>query len=267
MPGGTRWTRSVLAGAAMIVLSAAVTAQAQQIRPRVVRLASVPKAVLFIGNSYFYYNNSLHDHLLHLLRAADPAGSYAATSATISDASLSQHNVDALLSAQRRHGPAAKGGDSGKPFDAVIMADCSWCAVDPERQPPFAAVVAHNSAIVRRHGAVPILFMTWAYADRPEMTAKLEAAYTAAGNASDALVIPAGLAFARARQRRPELALQMPDRSHPSLAGTYLAACVVMASVYRRSPVGNPYHADLDDRTAAFLQDVAWSTVQDYYRQ
>jgi hypothetical protein len=256
-----RWTQSALAGA-VIALCAAVSANAQ-VRPKVVKLNDVPNAVLFVGNSYFYYNESMHNHVLRLLLAADPASRADAESATISGAPLSLHNVDALLSSYRRHSSSG----NGDRFDAVIMMDCSSCSTDPKRKQVFTGTIAKDSAIVRKHNAQPILFMTWAYADKPEMTEKLAAAYTSAGNHNDALVIPAGLAFARARTQRPELALNVPDKSHPSLAGTYLAACVVMASVYRRSPVGNKYYAGLDDKTAAFLQDVAWATVQDYYRQ
>ena len=107
--------------------------------------------------------------------------------------------------------------------------------------------------------------MSWAYADKPEMTAQLAEAYTVAGNANHALVIPAGLAFAKARQKQPELNLYQPDKRHPTLSGTYLAACTIFAALTGRSPIGNPYHAGLDEPTAKFLQEVAWETVQEYY--
>ena len=97
------------------------------------------------------------------------------------------------------------------------------------------------------------------------MTAQLAEAYTVAGNANNALVIPAGLAFARAREKQPELNLYAPDKRHPSLAGTYLAACTTFAALTGRSPVGNSYLANIDAPTAAFLQNVAWETVQEYY--
>jgi hypothetical protein len=97
------------------------------------------------------------------------------------------------------------------------------------------------------------------------MTAELAEAYTTAGNANNALVIPAGLAFARARRQQPELNLYAPDKRHPSLAGTYLAACTSFAALTGRSPVGNSYHATIDEPTARFLQTVAWETVQEYY--
>src|SRR5947209_7984778 len=110
----------------------------------------------------------------------------------------------------------------------------------------FSEFAGKDSEIVRAHGAKPVFFMSWAYADKPEMTAQLAEAYTVAGNANNALVIPAGLAFARAIGKQPELNLYAPDKRHPSLGGTYLAACVVFAALTGRSPVGNPYLAGID---------------------
>ena len=78
-------------------------------------------------------------------------------------------------------------------------------------------------------------------------------------------MIPAGLAFAKAIARRPELELYQPDQRHPTLAGTYLAACTTYAAVRRKSPVGIKYGAGLDPELAAFLQTVAADTVREYY--
>jgi len=153
----------------------------------------------------------------------------------------------------------------GRQFDAVIMMDCSQCPIHPRLKTVFSEFAGKDSEIVRAHGAKPVFFMSWAYADKPEMTAQLAEAYTVAGNANNALVIPAGLAFARAIGKQPELNLYAPDKRHPSLAGTYLAACTVFAALTGRSPVGNTYLAGIDPPTAQFLQTVAWETVQDYY--
>ena len=106
-----------------------------------------------------------------------------------------------------------------KRFGVAVMMDCSRCPIHPALRLAFANYTKRDSAIIRAHGARPVLFMSWAYADRPEMTALLEEAYTVAGNANAALVIPAGLAFAHALQRQPQLNLYAGDKSHPSLAG------------------------------------------------
>jgi hypothetical protein len=97
------------------------------------------------------------------------------------------------------------------------------------------------------------------------MTIPLAEAYTTAGNNNDMLVIPAGLAFAQAIRQRPALELYQADKRHPSPAGTYLAAATAYATLYGKSPVGNPFVGALDAATAGFLQTVAWETVQAYF--
>jgi len=126
--------------------------------------------------------------------------------------------------------------------------------------------ISEAAKIVRKHGAKPVWFMSWAYADKPEMTAELAEAYTRAANDNDAFVIPAGLAFARALKERPDLVLYASDKRHPSLAGTYLAAATVYAALLKKSPVGLGYTAGLDEPTAKLLQSAASETVQDYFR-
>ena len=107
--------------------------------------------------------------------------------------------------------------------------------------------------------------MSWAYADKPDMTGQLADAYVKAGNDNSMLVIPAGLAFARSIKARPELNLYAADKRYPSLAGTYLGAAVVYASLFRKSPVGNTYTAGLDPAVAKHLQTTAWDTVREFY--
>ena len=136
----------------------------------------------------------------------------------------------------------------------------------PQLQAAFHEAVRRNAALLVQAGVRPVLFMSWAYQDKPEMTAQLAEQYTVAGNANDALVIPAGLAFAKAIAKQPTLELYEADKRHPSLAGTYLAACTAYAALYRKSPVGLGYTAGLDAGLAALLQTAAWETAQDYFK-
>ena len=94
--------------------------------------------------------------------------------------------------------------------------------------------------------------------------------YVSAGREVGALVIPVGLAFEEAYRQRPGIRLHQDyDGSHPELIGTYLAACVVYASLYGKSPVGNSYdyNGRIDKETAAFLQKVADDTVRKFFRR
>jgi len=230
-----------------------------------------PNSLLWVGNSFFYYNNSMHSHVVALAKAATPQSTARATSVTISGSGLDWQDMKSLL---RPNGIGRYSfvGDNeikfnrpGRQFDAVIMADCSQCPIHPQLQGAFFATVKKDRAIIVKYGARPILFMTWAYKDKPEMTAQLAEQYTAAGNANDTLVIPAGLAFARVIAERPDLELYQPDKRHPTLIGTYLAACTTFAAIYGKSPEGNSYRAGIDPVLAGFLQSAAWNTVHDYF--
>ena len=263
-------TLAVMIGASLLVAVAApATAQT---KPARVEAAGAPiRSVLWIGNSFFYYNNSMHGHYNELANAADPGGKYRGTSVTISGSGLDWHDVASYLQ------PDGIGKYSfvpdnkivfnppGRQFDAVIMMDCSQCPIHPQLEGAFRETAKKDAAIVKKYGAQPMLFMSWAYKDAPEMTAQLAEQYTLAGNANDALVIPAGLAFAKAVSKRPSLELYQPDKRHPTLAGTYLAACTTFAAIQRKSPVGNKYTAGLDPELAAFLQGVAAETVREYF--
>jgi len=65
-----------------------------------------------------------------------------------------------------------------------------------EIKKPFHEYVKKQTDTVVKHVARPAFFMTWAYKDKPEKTTQLAEQYIIAGNDNDALVIPAGLAFA-----------------------------------------------------------------------
>jgi hypothetical protein len=260
-----------LLGLAALTALLASPAMAQT-RPKILEAGvERPTSAIFIGNSFFYYNNSLHNHVTLLLRSVDPQARFRATSVTISGSGADWHDVDSYFR------PNALGSytfdannnivfnNSERLFDLAIMMDCSQCPIHPQLKTVFREYARKHSDTVRRHGAKPVWFMSWAYADKPEMTEELAEAYTQAGNDNDAFVIPAGLAFARVLKQRPDLVLYAPDKRHPSLAGTYLAATTVYAALFKKSPAGLPYTAGLDAPTAALLQAAAWDTAQDYF--
>ena len=232
-----------------------------------------PRSILYVGNSFFYYNNSIHNHVLNLTRVADPANkdSYRGTSVTISGSGFDWHDMESYFRPDGI-GKYSFTGDNeivfnkpGKQFDAVIMSDCSQCPVHPKLKSVFHEYAKKQTDIVVKYGARPAFFMTWAYKDKPEMTAQLAEQYTVAGNDNDALVIPGGLAFATAISKRPDLEFYQSDKRHPTLIGTYLGACTIYASLYKKSPVGNTYLAGIDPKLANFLQATAWETVLEYF--
>lgn len=228
------------------------------------------KSLLWVGNSFYYYNNSMHGHVGQLLNSAGQKG-HRSASATISGSGINWHDIEAHFK------PNAVGsysfvGDNEvrfntieRAFDATLMMDCSQCPIHPKLQSIFYEYAKKHSDTVRRHGSEPIFFMSWAYSDKPEMTEQLAVEYIKAGKLNNALVVPVGYAFANAVSERPNISLIIADKRHPTLAGTYLAACTVLASVYKINPTGNNYTAGLSEDVVKHLQTVAWETSQQFH--
>ncbi len=221
--------------------------------------APKPSQVLFVGNSYLYYNDSLHNHAVRMAREAggEEAPDYNYRSITISGGSLEHHPIAGYLE------PGAVG--YAEPFDVVVLQGHSAAALSEKRSESFRKAVAAAAEAAEAHGATLALYMTHAYEEghksyAPDNIDRIAALYEEAAQAHGAVLIPVGLAFEEARRRRPELALHKPfDHSHPSLEGSYLAAATVFATLYGASPVGldYDYYGAVDDETAAFLQEVA----------
>jgi hypothetical protein len=227
-----------------------------------------PASLLWVGNSFFYFNNSMHGHLGGLLNAAGVRG-IRQTSVTISGAGLDWHDMAShfrpgtgMLRYSFTPTNDVTFNTFERAYDMVLMMDCSQCPIHPKLQQAFHDTAKTHAAAVRRSGAEPALFLSWAYQDQPQMTEQLAAEYIKAGRANQMRVVPAGPAFAASIAKRPDVNLYAPDKRHPSLAGTYLGAAVVMASLFRTSPVGNSYTAGLPADVAQHLQAVAWETVQ-----
>lgn len=228
---------------------------------------TAPERVLFIGNSYLYYNDSVHNHVRRIAEEIGPhaAGDYQYKSATIGGASLSQHHIDHLLEPGRLR--------VDKPFDLVVLQGGSGEVLSERRRAGFRETASEMAAKIRATGAEVALYMVHAYVEPhedfdPGMTDQIERTYVAAGNELGVLVIPVGLAFQRAYARRPGIRLHKRfDGTHPDMLGTYLAACVVFQSIYGR-PVTDSnydYFGAVDKDTAAFLRGIADETVRAFY--
>jgi len=226
-----------------------------------------PARVLFVGNSYFYYNDSLHNHVRRMAMAGDPGLEKRLhfKSATIGGARLEQHDIDWLT----------KPGQIGvkEPFQLVILQGASSEPLSDKARARFRDTVIRFTRLIAERGGKTALYMTHTYVKpnkkaSPENIRLTEDLYVSVGNEVGALVIPVGLAFEEAYRRRPDMKLQQDyDGSHPTLVGTYLAACTVYASIYGKSPVGNSYDyfGKIDRNDAAFLQQVAEDTVRKFY--
>ncbi len=249
----------------LIFFAQASHAEALKVKPA---LNSNPERVLFVGNSYYYYNNSLHNHVSNLVKASDAAlGSRLQfKSSTIGGSALNHHNMAHLTE-------PGKIGVS-QPFQWVVMQGGSGEPLSPRRRENFRQTAAANAEMIKARGGQVALYMTHAYVSphkqvNPQNMVATESMYVEVGNEIQALVIPVGLAFEEAYRRLPALRFHNKDGTHPSLLGTYLAACTTYATLYGRSPMGNTYRADgaIDDNVAAQLQQVAQDVVTQFFQR
>lgn len=185
--------------------------------------ASTP--ILFIGNSFIYINGGI-DTLLDRLAPSSKASRLAMGGFT-----LEKHWNDGNARQTIRKGH----------WGYVILQEQSQTPVfDPGK---FRGIAREFDQEIRRSGAKTVLLMTW---ERPDSvkygvtTANLAAAYNAVGTELGVKVAPVGLAFAHSLRVRPNLLLYSQD-GHPTMYGTYLAACVLYGTIFDHSPVGIPY--------------------------
>lgn len=141
---------------------------------------------------------------------------------------------------------------------------------------PYAAVL--DSLIhISNPCTETVFYMTWGrkYGDAQNcaiyppictfdgMNNRLWESYKEMADDNRGIVSPAGIAWKRSREADSTINLWSGDNSHPSVAGSYLTACVFYATMLRKNPVGLSYTGGLLANQAAFLQQIAHTTVLD----
>jgi hypothetical protein len=218
--------------------------------------------VLFVGNSFTYFNGmpqmveqlAAHDRGARALFVGQfaPPGwqlSWAAGDPTLAHAIAAEHWDDVVLQEQSQMLSWAPGYREAHTFPAAARLD----------------------QMARRSGARTVLYMTWGYkagdpvAGSPDsyeaMQARLVEGYTELGARLHAPVAAVGLAWQRALRKRPAEPLWGEDGRHPSLVGSYLAACVLYARLAHRDPRHSDFTAGLPRAEARRLQRIAAATV------
>lgn len=137
---------------------------------------------------------------------------------------------------------------------------------------PFAKILS-DSIYANNYCSQPLYYMTWGRQNGDpqwdsintfyKMNDRLRAGYMRFMEASEASVAPVGVAWQYVRDTYPAINLYSSDGSHPSLEGSYLAACVFYASIYRETPVNATYFSSVLPSTAAILQNAAALVVLD----
>jgi hypothetical protein len=204
--------------------------------------------VLFIGNS-FTARNDLPGLVARLAAARGRTVGHSLISA--GGASLRRHWNAGIAREAIRDGR----------FDYVVLQEQSTLPLKNAGR--MHANVRLFDAEIKAAGAKTLLYVTWARSDAPQSQRGITAAYTAIGQELGATVVPVGAAWELFLKEHEQPALHDRDKSHPTPAGTYLAACVFLAVLFGESPVG--IHDNIpgsDANEQALLQKLAWRPYQ-----
>ena len=210
--------------------------------------------ILFLGNSYTYVN--------------DLPGTFTQLAAS------GGHNVQT--------GMVANGGETlsqhaaaADSLTALTGSNWSYVVLQEQSEIPASASAREQimypaartlSARIRGAGAVPIFFMTWAHKDGDpsyglpdyrSMQIQIDEAYLEIAHEQKDPVAPVGYTWFIVHQEHAEIQMWVDDGSHPTQAGTYLAACVFYATVFQQSPEGLSFRGGISSRDALVLQSAA----------
>ena len=268
---------SKVTAAPAVVASVAVAASAP--KPE-------PVALLWIGNSYTFFNDlpGLVGQLLADAGCAYRQEQYLHGGRTLLDhwrneagaPGLHPGKDEAALVARRRGRVAAW---LREPIwnGVVLQGQSREAFVENGRGGPeeFIAAAKQWADFVRAtHPRARLFFYeTWARQATPEDQPTITKLYAAAAAAVRGEVVPVGTAWAQVRRERPDLVLHLKDGSHPTPLGSYLAALVFYAVLTGRDPQGlpsalafpdtsegsrgKPVQIRIDAPTAHYLQGVA----------
>lgn len=179
--------------------------------------------VLFIGNS-FTARNDLPGLIAQL--AAERGCALTSRLISAGGASLRRH----WNAGSARHA-IAEGG-----FDHVVLQEQSTLPLkNPQRMHESVRLF---DEVIRAAGATTVLYLTWARQHAPESQDAITRAYLDIGRELHATVVPVGVAWKQVLARPPAPILHDRDGSHPSPAGTYLAACVFVHVLFGVDPRG-----------------------------
>jgi uncharacterized protein DUF4886 len=207
-----------------------------------------PMKVLFIGNSFTARNN-IPDLVAQLAESRGKRLQHRLISAGGASLRMHWNKGDAQRAIQQTR------------YDYVVLQEQSTLPIKN------ALRMHENIRLFDKEitdsGAKTALYLTWARQNAPETQKTITDAYTAIGEELGAAIIPVGVAWQNFTRKHSHPVLHDQDKSHPTLAGSYLAACVFFAALFDETPFG--IVSDIKGMTKAeaeLMQKSAWAAVQ-----
>ncbi|MCK5785389.1 MAG: hypothetical protein KAH54_02390 [Candidatus Sabulitectum sp.] len=176
-------------------------------------------SMFFVGNSYTFGNGGLWAHVKQIYDSVE-SDTLSVDACTSGGATFENHWENQALRIELESGN----------WDTVVFQEQSCM---PVINPAMTYLYGDSLAwLTSSAGGEPVFLMTWARKNDPLMLEGLELGYSRMGYIHSSSVTPCGIAFDLIKRGHPEIDPYAGDGAHPSVHGTYLAACVIAVTVY-----------------------------------
>ena len=213
--------------------------------------------ILFIGNSYTFYNATVPAELASIVKSAE-------YSVNVDSVTKGAWSLEQFADPNDEMGKQVVEKLLSKQYDFVVLQEQSHAPVsNPEKFYSGARALVKK---IEDCGATPVFYCTWGrkagnadivkynLVDNETMTWNLAAAYTKMGKELDAPVAYVGPVFYDI-YTSTEMNIYHADGSHPSALGTYIAAFTIACTIFKVSPEDIVYNFNLPYADFEFIKD------------
>ena len=220
--------------------------------------------VLMVGNSYTFHH-ALHTLLQQVARGVAGGPRLLVDTEARGGYSLRAHLRSGQALAKIRHGH----------YSHVVLQGHSMSALNHPDE--LAADAQRFKQAIDQTTGRTVFYATWARSPEArlyrthkvvhsfeEMTDLVDSTYATISHRLGAGLAPVGRAFERSLIQNPKLALWDPDGSHPTLAGSFMAACVLYGAITGADPrASTAVPEGLTNGQASLLRSVAAQALSD----
>ncbi len=184
--------------------------------------------VLFVGNSYTYYN-SMPQIFKAMAENLYPEQSFEVKFIGGGGATLKKH---------WEVGQALAEIQTGK-WDFVVLQEQSSLGSknlkNSKSWGPFYNYSRKFAEVIKKHGGTTVFFMTWSRRDSRPQQRYLTTAYQTIARELESPLAPVGLVWDSIREHEG-IDLFLKDGSHPSVEGSFLAALTLYGTIFDTIP-------------------------------
>ena len=219
-------------------------------------------AILFIGNSYTFYNDM--PGIVQKLGQANNLSVFVDT-VVQGGKNLKYHSEQAKTYEKIK----------SRDWDYIVIQGHSSEFAQPEsviktNSIPYLTQII-DSINVLSPCSNKLFYMTWGYKNGNSKWAPINTygtmqdlitkEYTKLGKDFHIGISPVGDAWQKVRSQYKNLNLYDPDLHHPSLEGSYLSACTFYSVIFKTSPFNNSAEIELPKEDRNILEGMAYSTL------